>query len=152
MKVGEKLEIEGWPTKIHLQKEKALLGEVKKVWRKERHQFFILKHCDSRFTFMGAICFEKYELFSLIANKIKGDINSNFITIFPCNKLNSVIVTIKEKKYIAFLSGISNRENDILSTIKGNKTVKGILEEAIRRFDEKKERIREEIPLCFSEE
>ena len=151
MKKGDRLRIEGWPTGIYPEEKKAWEGEVKKAWRKKRHQFFVLKHCDSGFTFMGVICFEEYELFSLIANTVKEEINRNFITIFPCKKLNSVIVTIKEKKYIAFLSGISNRGNDVLSTIEENKTIKEILEEAIRRFDEKKERIREEIPLCFLE-
>ncbi len=151
MEKGKKLEIEGWPTKIHLQKEKALSVEVKKIWGKKEHQFFILRHCDLRFTFMGAICSEEYELFSLIANTIKEEVNRNFITIFPCNTLNLVTVTDKGVRYIAFLCGISDRKKDMFSTIKGNKTIKEILEEAIRRFDEEKERIRKEIPLCFSE-
>ena len=58
---------------------------------------------------------------------------------------------IRKKKYVAFLSDISDREN-IISTVEGNKTIEEILEEAVRRFDEEKEEIMKEISLRFSEE
>ncbi len=151
MKIGDRLEVEGWPTKIYLEEKKIWKGEVKKAWKKNEHQFFVLEHCDLGFTFMGVVCEGKYKLFSLIANAVKREINCSFITVFPCKKLNSVTVIIRKKKYVAFLSDISDREN-IISTVEGNKTIEEILEEAVRRFDEEKEEIMKEISLRFSEE
>jgi len=153
MKIGDKLEIKGWSVGYLEEegKEKSWKGEVKKAWREKNHQFFILRYNELGFTFMGVICSERYELFSLIANETEEWINQRFIcgSILSSRSKTVTAITGKGENYIAFLFCIPNRGENIFYTIEGKKTIKEILEKAVGRFDEKKEKIRSELSLCF---